>query len=683
MLSMSSAAAVPLATPSIYRTTDKAGGGRALKSVSYAFADLPIYRELRTAATAAGKAADPPAPGLARNSTFTSILQTGHTLISPAWLWLFAYGAYETLCDVCWGVCKLATGQLYLEDGEAHVHVHEHDSSMARGMDSGLIRLPEDDELVDGLEEADEDSSETAPLVAAAWSSGDRAQANRILRRSLAILDVFQQRASNGPRKASESLYQDLEDDLDMEDATPFQEVSARTAAEHVPESRSDRIALGLEKMHALMDLLPSVTIPTIHIAGTNGKGSVSAMLTAGLTASGFAVGTYNSPHLVTIRDSILINGQPIPQPTYDHRRSLVEQTASANKLDMSPFEVTTATAFVAFALASPKLDILVIECGMGGLRDATNVLDPARQLCSILTPVDLDHQQFLGNTVEEIATDKLGILPATGGSLIQGRQTHHSVVVLARSVCAAKQAKIVEVLAPEVVSEAGPVELAVRLPTIDKECEQVWKVQPPLQGKHQHDNLATALTALSFLRCSPSARQKVPRLADLKPKTLLAGVSKTRWRGRCDLVMLPSELSGGKRLRILVDGAHNTLAATHLREYIDTEVLDEGRPATFVLGLSHSPPKTPLDVLRPLLRSQDKVILVPFTTPVECMPWIKNVPPSELRAVAGECGLAARSISEAQDLRAALLGLAEDDTVVLTGSLYLVGDLYRLVDGA
>lgn len=431
-------------------------------------------------------------------------------------------------------------------------------------------------------------------------------------------------------------------------------------------------IHLGLESMHNLYTRLSPVTTPYIHIAGTNGKGSVSAMVDAACVAAGLRTGRFNSPHLITTSDSICINGKAIDQASYERHLVQVKQAAGGN--NNSEFEITTGVAFSVFATSD--LDILLIECGMGGLRDATNVLPKDKQVCAVLTAVDLDHQGFLGNTIEEIATDKLGIVKR-GGLLVVGEQEHEGVRGIVEQVRCREGAEVAFADASRLSVLSSDARKSKIQAILD---EKNLTVDLPLQGPHQLSNLATALQILDVVRSHPRALDVQPRMTQLKDSAISSGIARTRWRGRCDWVDLSID---NKDLIVLTDGAHNASAARHLRDYIKGLEGVSGR-ITFVLGLSHSPPKTPLDVLRPLLSGLSpalRVLPTLFTTPVEGMPWIKPVAVEEIARAAGECD--AEVLPAAKNLEQALQSLLQEyndgDLVVVTGSLYLVADVYRL----
>jgi folylpolyglutamate synthase/dihydrofolate synthase len=443
----------------------------------------------------------------------------------------------------------------------------------------------------------------------------------------------------------------------------------------------NDRINLGLERILSLVQhLVPTPSalfeIPSIHLAGTNGKGSVSAFLEASLLASGLKVGRYNSPHLLTINDSIRINGKAISRQDYDAARAVVEETDGTHNIGASLFELTTATALLLFKQASPPLDLVILECGMGGQRDATNILDPAHNLVCALTQVDLDHQAFLGGSVEEIAKEKAGIV-GQGGILVLGRQTWLGVESVVQATTAKQAATLIHAATTRILPGAdNESSFALKpfrpppMPTVLVSIQSgEIETSLPLPGPHQVDNLALAVTILDTLRTNEQCTAIVPSLRDLSDEHIKTGIASTRWPGRCSWL----QTTEGP---ILVDGAHNTAASTLLRQYIDSLGLDG--PVTFIISLSHSPPKTPESVLEPLIKAGDRVALVEFSTPVEGMPWVKPVAASDIANAIGHVAEvwapeSGRGLTDALRWANEQQGL-----VVLCGSLYLVADLYR-----
>jgi folylpolyglutamate synthase/dihydrofolate synthase len=491
--------------------------------------------------------------------------------------------------------------------------------------------------------------------------------------------------------------------DRELRDSSAFDDSFIPTQSRPI----KDGIHLGLQNMHKLMAYLPPVTIPYIHIAGTNGKGSVSAMLDSCLRQAGLRTGRYNSPHLVSIQDAIVVNGTDTTSETYLKHRNKIEAIVQERNLDNSEFEILTATAFSIFAASQPEIDVLIIECGMGGLRDATNVMDPELQLCAVLTTVDLDHQKFLGDTIEAIAKDKFGIA-VPDGILVVGKQDHPEVYGQAQRRATELNVDLYETDRNPQVDEPssgtaqriGPRAVQVVVDWVQNTPATSIGVTLPLAGEHQTDNLATALMVMQVLQHHERTMRIQPRLQAISPQSTRKGIKNTVWKGRCSWIRLfyaPPSLGpvspSLRQVEVLVDGAHNSSAAFQLRQYVDSLHIPITTPITFIIGLSKSPPKTPATVLQPLLagcRSIDKVIPVAFSTPVDGMPWISNVPMEDVRKAAIEAGIWPENVitlTSEQDpttgasLLQALqtLDAKEPGIVIVTGSLYLVADAYRM----
>ncbi|KAK4689189.1 hypothetical protein P7C73_g911, partial [Tremellales sp. Uapishka_1] len=449
------------------------------------------------------------------------------------------------------------------------------------------------------------------------------------------------------------------------------------------------KIDLGLDRMTALMVALSPFPIPYIHLSGTNGKGSISALLESCLRASGIRTGRYNSPHLIEARDAICINGSPPSEQDYRAALNHVENVARNHQLKPTIFEVSTAAAYVLMGQASPRVQVMIIECGMGGARDATNVLNPNFNLVSALTSVGLDHTAFLGDTVEAITREKASIT-VPGGVLVIAPQKYAQVVPVASQVVDSKSAKIVEARSSTEIRSPGKRQMSLSpfvnpAPTL---VETPWpfgfshpsasrsiQTRLSLWGSHQIDNLSLALSILHVLRCDPRALSILPMSSRITDGTIQRGVEATRWRGRC------SWISDGRRPPLLVDGAHNKDSCETLRAYIDSLDIQPppSRPTVFIISLSASAGKSPLDVLTPLLRRGDSVIVTEFSTPVEGMPWVKPVPKAEVADAVVHLLGAGTEVMLAGEYKEALRmveGMQVGLTVVC-GSLYLVADAY------
>ena len=478
---------------------------------------------------------------------------------------------------------------------------------------------------------------------------------------------------------------------------------------------------LSLERIKVLLSHLPQYTLPTIHITGTNGKGSVSSFVASILQTSGFTVGRFNSPHLISVLDSIVIDGEPVALGLYNDARRVVEGIDSQEKIGATSFELLTATALMAFESAKP--DIVVLEVGMGGRTDATNAVSDDCILVSSLTAVDLDHQRFLGDTVGEIAAQKAGIA-RKGRPFVVGPQKYPDVMASVRAVVETVGADLicahpaVSRMWDEAVDGPSPHSSSslpfhpatVRPVSLSLSCfpDPVY-TQLPLHGDHQLDNLGVAIGIISSLLTHSSCVHRLPFQSKITPSTIAAGVRSTKWAGRLSFHDVPlSKLhlddsgteDSNESLVVLVDGAHNPASASVLASYIShllrsTPIGDSKElNVTFIVALSHSPPKTPSQTLSPLLsfeRPRDiKISAAPLEfTPVEGMPWVHPVPSSEIRDVIKDID---RDISlwtpgegEQVNVNNALLWAHGEQKkwggkgfVCLAGSLYIVADFYR-----
>lgn len=443
-------------------------------------------------------------------------------------------------------------------------------------------------------------------------------------------------------------------------------------------------LTLGLSRITALLRVLgsPHLSVPCVHVAGTNGKGSVSAFLDSILRSSGFNTGRFNSPHFLSVHDSILLNGAPIQETMFKSLREEVDALDRQHHIQASPFELLTATAFLAFSRSEPPLDVAVLEVGVGGGEDATNVI-PTPLLC-IITPVDLDHQAILGDTLRDIAQQKAGIIKRGRPVIVASQQPDAQQVILD---VACQQGSPVKVAVPAEVDETP------FRPT--GKPEHRWSLSPshehvqlniPLSGPHQLENAGTALTAADELRTNHACIEVLPQLASISDNHLVDGIQATTWPGR--LQWLNAPLPSGQRLKLLADGAHNPASAQNLRAFVDSLATSSPQPGiTWIIGCSA--PREPDSLLQHLVRPQDTLIACEFTTMPAGMPWVKPTPADHVAAAACDVGLnqvySTPSISEAlrlleeRQLSPSPDRNPERGPVVLAGSLYLVADLYRL----
>jgi dihydrofolate synthase/folylpolyglutamate synthase len=392
----------------------------------------------------------------------------------------------------------------------------------------------------------------------------------------------------------------------------------------------------GLERIQALLERVgnPHERLQAVHIGGTNGKGSVAVMIASVLQRAGYRVGLYTSPHLISYCERIQINGAPIAEDEFAHIADELMPIADAMADKPTQFEFMTALAFLYFL--RQKIDIAVIEVGLGGRFDATNVITP---MVSVLTNVELDHTDLLGETLEQIAWEKAGIAKR-GVPLVTGERKPNALEVIARE-CAAVGAPLI------------PARQRARRTDFTWEYQEfeVWgegKVRMKLLGGYQRENLNVALEALEVLRQS----LKIPHEA------LVRGLEQASWPGRFEVVQ--------REPYIILDGAHNPHAARALREdvrrYRERYALHK---SALLFGvLRDKAYQTMAEILFP---DFDEIVLVKPDSP-------RALEPRALLSWAPAAKIC-DTISEGLDVARA----SGAELICVTGSLYVIGATKRL----
>jgi dihydrofolate synthase/folylpolyglutamate synthase len=395
----------------------------------------------------------------------------------------------------------------------------------------------------------------------------------------------------------------------------------------------------------------PEKRLRAVLIAGTNGKGSTAATLASILRASGLKTGLYTSPHLMRINERIQINSESISDEEFALLHDVVDRTAerlvSEGDLPWHPsfFEMLTAMAFEYFA--RQRADIVVLEVGMGGRLDATNVVDP---LVGVITDISLDHQKFLGDTIPEIAREKAGII-RPGGVVVTLPQQPQANDVIGNTIMnlGARGVSAVPYVPPVSPASAqfhAEHELVSRYPlqVMGKEIQ----VESPLPGRHQLRNVALAIATAEEL-----AKQGFP----VTPEAIERGIRETRWPGRFQVI----SSKDGKRQYIL-DVAHNPAGAWALRSALSAYY--EDRPFTLIFGAMRD--KAIAEMAEILFPLADRVILTRADNP-------RSATTEEVRQSAARI---AAHFEDASDMNAALSLLGPNDgLVVITGSIYVVGE--------
>ncbi|KAI2630140.1 folylpolyglutamate synthase-like protein [Xylaria nigripes] len=403
-------------------------------------------------------------------------------------------------------------------------------------------------------------------------------------------------------------------------------------------------IELGLARISALLRNTPQ-TWKAIHVAGTNGKGSVCAYLDAMLRANQVSRGRFTSPHLVDRWDCITINDDTVSEAQFCHYEELVKKRNDEQRLNASEFELLTATAFEIFE--ARQVEVGIIEVGLGGKLDATNGLN--QKSVAVIAKIGLDHQAFLGNTLEEIARHKAGIIRPGVPCVVDGSNPE----------------SVIDVFRSEASSVGASVKVADLQPTTfaDKLGEQL---EP-----HQKQNLLSAYEAFHLV---------FPGHSMSRAELFAAGASAV-WPGRLQLISI--EKVTGRAAPILLDGAHNPQSAEVLSAYVEKRIRTSSKPTTWVLAASAG--KDTSEMMKILLRPGDNVVTVEFG-PVDGMPWVKPTSSATLLQAADAIGVSVAAQRDAKaDLKTALnwaSELAGDGPLVVAGSLYLVSDTLRLLRG-
>ena len=420
-----------------------------------------------------------------------------------------------------------------------------------------------------------------------------------------------------------------------------------------------------LTHMRVLLNALdhPERRFPSVLIAGTNGKGSTAATLASILKASGLRTGLYTSPHLVLINERIRINGENIDDEKFALLHDMVERTAERlvedGELPWHPsfFETLTAMAFEHFATS--RLDIAVLEVGMGGRLDATNVVDPR---ISVITDISLDHEKFLGNTIAEIAREKAGII-RPGRVVITLPQTpaaNHVIgnAVLDQKATALSAAPYVPPVSPAApsytVTSTGDATILSRYP-LQVLGKQILVVTS-LVGRHQLRNVALAIAAAEEL-----SRQGFPVTA----KSIEQGIRETRWPGRFQVI--PAK---GSEPEYVFDVAHNPAGAWALRSTLSASY--EDRRLILVFGAMRD--KAISEICEILFPLAERIITTQPDNP-------RSATPQEIRDAAQRTHAEIELSANAGSALACAKKLAgTDGIIVITGSIYLVGEAMRVL---
>jgi dihydrofolate synthase/folylpolyglutamate synthase len=405
-------------------------------------------------------------------------------------------------------------------------------------------------------------------------------------------------------------------------------------------------IKFGLDNIRALAGALgqPQDAYRSVIVAGTNGKGSVAAMTERALRASGFKTGLYTSPHLTTLGERFVVNGSPVEPGALEAATAVVQSAIHHLRADgglaAEPtfFEATTAIAFELFRRAA--VDVAVLEVGMGGRFDATNIASP---MAAAITTIDLDHQAFLGNSIPEIAFEKAGVIKP-GMTVIVGESKREAVEVIARA-CEERGAEMVRArdgVRARAVLEQGRVRLELATPRRD-----YGTVVLALRGLHQVDNAVVAVRLVESLE---------KRGIDVPKDAIRLALTGVKWRARIELV----DTAAGP---LLVDAAHNPAGVAVLADYLRA-IYPQGLPIVFGAMRDKDLP----GMLAALLPCATRLVA---TAP----PAPRAATPDTIAEIARRLGHVPVDIV-GNPVEAVARARSFGSTVCVTGSIYLIGDI-------
>lgn len=410
-------------------------------------------------------------------------------------------------------------------------------------------------------------------------------------------------------------------------------------------------MVLGLDRMEELLRRLgnPQDDLKVIHVAGTNGKGSVSKYLEEGLSACGYKMGLYTSPYIETFNERIRYDGADISDEDLEYYGQKVVSAAEAMVADgldsPTEFEVVTAIAFLYFA--DRQADITILEVGLGGIGDSTNVVKSP--LASVITSISYDHMAQLGSSLAEIAVNKAGIIK-TGCPVIANVPQRDAAKIIARKAYA-MGSRLYDISGIRAaVSDETPFSQKVSMELYEKSYSDV---EISMVGRHQAENLKTALATLEILRKSGAVK--------LDREALYEGLKRARQPGRFEVI--------SEDPLVIIDGAHNEAGAQALQETMAQHFA--GKKILLVAGILAD--KEIDSIVKFLTKITDHIIVTEPDNP-------RKLAAENLAEHVADFGVAAEAVPDVETAVHRAKELADGyDVILFAGSLYLIGDVRRL----
>lgn len=388
---------------------------------------------------------------------------------------------------------------------------------------------------------------------------------------------------------------------------------------------------LGNEKLGGLLGLLgnPQDRVKFVHVAGTNGKGSVSAMTAEILTRAGYKTGLFTSPYIEVFNERIKINGNMIEDDVLAECVSEIADVTERNDMQVSEFAFITAVAFKYFA--DNECDIAILETGMGGRLDATNIIPCP--ICAVLTSISLDHTQYLGDTIEEIALEKCGIIK-DGGVVVSAPNSRVADIIKAE----ANRNGARLVMCGKATYDGGTVEY--------NGVEYV----PSLKGEYQAENVAVVTEVIGVLNdCGYNIGERIMR----------EGIENTEWIARYEFIT-PD---------IVIDGGHNPDGIRALKKSLSAE----NRPVTLVMAMMRD--KNYKECIEDIADIAEYVVATELDMP-------RALEANEIKAVCDSVGVGCEAVADVCAAVKRAVVVSGDGLVCVCGSLYLAGEVRKMLAG-
>lgn len=423
-------------------------------------------------------------------------------------------------------------------------------------------------------------------------------------------------------------------------------------ALQFIHESHKFGMKLGLDNIKKLLELLgnPQDNLNVIHVAGTNGKGSTCSFISSILKESGYKVGLYTSPFLETFTERIRINGENIPKEEVSKIilliKEKIEQMVNEGYSYPTEFEIVTAMAFYYFK--QEKVDFVVLEVGLGGRYDATNVVD--KPIASVITSISLDHTRVLGDTLDKIAFEKGGIIKENSPTIVYPQQQQASEVI--KNICIQKKSTYIECDFNNIEIKSSSINCQVYNCSING--KKLSDLEIKLIGDHQIKNSIVALNVIDYLNDI--------KITNISEEHIKKGLLETNWPGRIEKI--------SENPMVIIDGAHNEEGAKSLSDSIDKYFKDKNK--ILVIGMLED--KDIDSVLSLLIPKFNKVIATTPNNP-------RAIDANKLKEKIDNYNVDVTCKPNIKDAIDYALEISnEEDIIISAGSLYMIGNIRTII---